>query len=414
VRNHKLDVELAPHICMLIRESPRQHPVVRRQIPSLLRAGCTVTVVDYYHDTHSQQATIETLPYSAIHVRPVSLHRWAKLAWLVLRRVLPGSAEGYWTFFHFFELLLGAFPMAFAAHRVHAAYYHAHDLYSFLPALIAGRLRRVPVIYDAHEFTSEQGDPRSLRNAVERRLEQWLVPRADELIVPSARRGQLYVERYGLHKLPKLILNCPPLTTPQYSDVLRQRLQLPPSLHVVLYHGSLLAGRGLEQLVLSVHHFDASSVLVFIGSQGEFYRDVLAPLVDSEKLTDRVFFVPYVPPEEMMRHVVGADVGVAIYRNVNLNNYFCAPTKLYEYLMAGVPVVTSAFPELVDFLTEHRVGRTFDPDCPESIAAAVNNVCSTPPAVAEIRTRAIERVRHEFNWERESQKLLGIFGVHAV
>jgi glycosyltransferase involved in cell wall biosynthesis len=397
---------------MLIRESPSQHPVVRRQIPSLLRAGCTVTVIDNYRDNNPQHAR-ETPAYLAVHLQPVSLRRWAKLVWVVLRRMLPSSAEGFWTFFHFLEVLLGAFPMAFAAYRVHATHYHAHDLYSFLPALIAGRLRRVPVIYDAHEFTSEQGDPRSLRNAVERHLEQWLVPRADELIVPSARRGQLYVERYALQKLPKLILNCPPLTTPQYSDVLRQRLQLPPGTHVVLYHGSLLAGRGLEQLILSVHHFDASSVLVIIGSQGEFYRDVLAPLVDSEKLNDRVSFIPYVPPEEMMGYVVGADVGVAIYRNVNLNNYFCAPTKLYEYLMAGVPVVTSAFPELVDFLTEHRVGCTFDPDCPESIAAAVNDVCNTPPPLAEVRARAIELVRHEFNWERESQKLLGIFGVHG-
>jgi glycosyltransferase involved in cell wall biosynthesis len=379
-----------------------------------LRAGCTVAVLDNCDIDASQRATIEPHAYSNIHIQPVLLYRWAKPVWVVLRRLLPRTAEAYWTFIHFLEVLLWAIPVTIAAYGERAAYYHAHDLYSLLPALVAGRLRRVRVIYDAHEFTSEQGDPRRLRNGLERRLEHWLVPRADEVIVPSARRGQLYVERYDLHKVPKLILNCPPLTVPSHSDVLRQTLGLPLDKHVALYHGSLQPGRGLEQLVLSTHHFEASNVLVIIGVQGDFYRDVLAPLVLSERLTDKVFFLPYVRPEEIMRYVEGADVGVAIYRNVNLNNFFCAPTKLYEYLMAGVPVVTSAFPELVEFLTEYPVGCTFDPDCPQSIAVAINNVCRTPPAEVFARNRVIEQVRQQFNWERESHKLVHILVISAL
>ena len=50
---------------------------------------------------------------------------------------------------------------------------------------------------------------------------------------------------------------------------------------------------------------------------------------------------------ELLAFTAGADVGAIPYRAVGLNNYLTSPNKLFEYAVAGVPVVGSRFPELV-------------------------------------------------------------------
>jgi glycosyltransferase involved in cell wall biosynthesis len=396
----------SPRVCMLIAEEHRRHPIVRRQVRTLTEAGCSVTVID--------QATEAAPPpladYTAVRVRPVCLDLLARAVWIILRRLDPqGLGEWWWTAIHFTQVGLTGVRFVRRALRARADFYQAHDLNTLLPALVAGRLRRARVIYDAHELASEQGDPRQLRNAFERRLERWLVPAVDQLIVPNRARARFYAEHCTLRRSPLVVLNCPPLSTTARSRALHERLRLPAGTRVVLYHGALIPGRGLEQLVRAARYFDPHTVLVMIGEQGEFFEQVLAPLFARERLAERVFFLPYVDPDQVMRYVASADLGVVIYRNTNLNNYLCAPTKLYEYLMAEVPVVVSAFPEMLDVLSEYPVGRAFDPEAPTSIAAAVNSVLGE----GGDRRQAFERARHRFTWETESQKLLAVFGLRV-
>jgi glycosyltransferase involved in cell wall biosynthesis len=194
------------------------------------------------------------------------------------------------------------------------------------------------------------------------------------------------------------------------SHLLRQRLGLGSTQRIVLYHGSLMAGRALPQLLRAAAHFDPETTLVMIGEQNDYYTDVLRPVQMSERLEKRVVFVPFVEPEEVLQYVASADLGVVIYENVNLNNYLCAPTKLYEFLMASVPVVVSAFPELLHFLREFPVGASFDPSDPESIASAVNATLRASPAERGLRAAAVQEARQIFTWERESAKLLHVFG----
>jgi glycosyltransferase involved in cell wall biosynthesis len=372
------------------------------------------TVVDNGYDlsildTAPRSPSIAGIEYAVEHIPRVSLGSSPTWVWRILRRVWPRSGEVWWTLVHILEVALTAARVALAAYRLNADYYQAHDLYALIPAWLAGKAHRRQVIYDAHEFVSEQGDPRSLRNQFERLVEKWLVPRADKLIVPSAARGRLYVERYGVRSRPILVLNCPPTTDIAPSRVIHERLGLPVSTRVVLYHGTFMPGRALEHLLLSARAFDTGTVLVMIGAENDFFQEVLHPLYRTEHLEHRVFFIPFLPPDEVQRYVASADLGVVIYRNINLNNYFCAPTKLYEFLMAGVPVVLSHFPEMLEFLEEYPVGAAFDPEDPMSIAVAVNGVLRAGPVETQLRTDAVQHARTHFTWERESHKLLEVF-----
>jgi glycosyltransferase involved in cell wall biosynthesis len=192
----------------------------------------------------------------------------------------------------------------------------------------------------------------------------------------------------------------------QRTNRLRERLQLPPSSRIVLYHGALVPGRALEELIVAARGFRESVVLVIVGQQIPFYHDVLEPLWWSEGLQRKVFFLPHVSFDNVMGYVASADLGVVIYRNINLNNYYCAPTKVYEYMMADVPFVACNFPEMQRLLEDYKVGLTFDPDDPSSIAGAVNTFFELDGRQRAEMQRDLRRARERFNWETESQKLV--------
>jgi glycosyltransferase involved in cell wall biosynthesis len=111
---------------------------------------------------------------------------------------------------------------------------------------------------------------------------------------------------------------------------------------------------------------------------------------------------------ELLAVTAGADLGVIAYRNVGLNNYYTSPNKLFEYAAAGVPVAASHFPELIKVVEGLQLGRTFDPDDPRSIAAAVNGILEDPSELARLRDNAA-RAAGRFTWEEEVHTLLDAY-----
>lgn len=392
-------------ICMLVSEDHTAHPIIRRQIPALLKVGYEVSVLDPYGPALKSQQ----LSYRRIRVHSVSFRLVGNAVWIFLRRLNERAlGEPWWTVIYFAQMYVTSLLYVRAAFFERADYYHAHDLQALLAAIIVGKLRKRPVIYDAHELQSEQGNPAALPNRVMRIMERRLVPLADEVIVPNRSRAKVYVSRCGLQREPTVILNCPPTVEIPRTNMIRERLGLPATTRVVLYHGTLMPGRALEELILSARGFRRDTALIVIGAQNSFFEEVLEPLRRSEKLEDRVFFLPHMGPDEVMGYVASADLGVVIYKNINLNNYLCAPTKLYEYLVARVPVVVCDFPEMRALLQEYPIGQLFDPSDPESIARAVNSFFALSKESSDAVERGIVLARERFTWEAESQKLLEV------
>jgi len=125
--------------------------------------------------------------------------------------------------------------------------------------------------------------------------------------------------------------------------------------------------------------------------------EALRGLVRDRGVGGRVRFAEGVPLGDLLSFTAGADVGLIPYRNVGLNNYYTSPNKLFEYCAAGVPVAASRFPELTRIVEGMDIGRTFDPERPEEIAAAVNAIVDDPAEQARYRANAAAAGR-QFTW----------------
>jgi glycosyltransferase involved in cell wall biosynthesis len=303
--------------------------------------------------------------------------------------------------------LLGYFLRAFVRGlRLRADVYHAHDLITLPVAWAAARLRGVPVVYDAHELFTEIGRLGRLSRLVFRWAETALIGRADRVVTVNDSIADELARRYHVPR-PTVVMNCPRIegTVSREASGLRARVGLGPEVPIVLFQGMFMPHRGLENLVRAARRFDRAH-LVFMG-WGPL-RPQLEAQAAAEGLAGRVHFTDGVPLADLLGFTAGADVGAIPYRNVGLNNYYTSPNKLFEYCAAGVPVAASRFPELVKVVEDFGAGRTFDPESPEDIAAAVNGLLESPEALARAREGAA-RAALRYNWENESRKLLDVY-----
>jgi len=300
------------------------------------------------------------------------------------------------------------------AHAPVADVHHAHDLDALPAARAAARRDGGRSVYDSHEIFTEWGPHRAQPGWLRRGLAAWerrLARGAAAVVTVNEEIADVLRGRISPRRLV-VVHNCPPRWHPSDDapDHLRHAAGIPPHAPIVLCHGSLMAGRGLEETAAAMREPGLETVhLVFLG-----YRvTVVDRLVADPAAAGRVHYLPAVSPGEVVEWVASADVDVMAIQPADLNSRLSSPNKLFESLAAGVPVVSSDLPVRRRILLDDPdgpLGELCDPTDPASIAAAIRRVLDAPPAERAARRARILRAAHDrWNWEAEGAKLVALY-----
>jgi len=290
--------------------------------------------------------------------------------------------------------------------RVQPDIVHAHDYFVVLHGWIIAKMNRAVCIYDAHEFLPGIKERSHVRHWLFASLERISINRYDMIIATSEERAQVLRDYYSLREPPVVVKNFS--SVEEYTlesdtesfeypieDILEQGLPL------VVYQGDMnIHSRCLDNLLRAFVGLQDKCILIMAGDGPDL--DHLQKLSDVLELQGYVFFTGKLPKGHLMTIMRAASVGVVIYSNKETNNLLCTPNKIHEYVQAGLAVVASNQPPLVQMLGVCSIGEIFVPEESDSIRRAILKVLSH---LENYRINIPEFLAH-YSWDDEKQKLL--------
>lgn len=382
-------------VCMHLQAVARTDPRVMREATALVAAGFDVVIVDIEEDGRRDQ--VEVL--QGVQLRHVMMPSWyvsTRFPWSLVKAARMCLAA-------IFRLL-----------QIPAESYHAHDAPALIPCYIAARLRRKPLVLDAHELplATTPLEEMSVNQRTIFPLLTWLfthmMPYCRAAIATSAPMARAISMQY---RLPVAVVrNFPPFQAATRSDRLRHRLGLGPEVRIALYQGNIQPDRQLDRLVHAAALLDGDIVIVLMGAARDETRTGLERLIAQTGVDDRVKILPPVPYTELLDWTASADVGLNILPvGYSAHLDVCLPNKVFEYLMAGLPVLASPLAAVVDIVTRFDVGSVVESLEPAAIATALKTLLADQEAMARMRRNALSVARKEFHWEQERLHLITLY-----
>lgn len=286
----------------------------------------------------------------------------------------------------------------------HADIYHANDLNTLPQAIFCAkfRLKRKKLIYDSHEV---QSDRTGYNKKLVKFVEGILIKFVDCMIVENETRAKYNVKLYGFK--PKILHNYSELydINSYPNSNIHTLLNISPDEKILLYQGGIQVGRGLDKLIDAMSHIK-NGHLVFIGDGNK--KESLK--IKAEKSTEkkRIHFIDKVKLSELPSYTKEAYLGFQVLQNICFNHYSASSNKLFEYIMAGVPVVACDFPEIAKVVENNEVGVTINSHDFKEIAIAVNELLENQKLYNKYKNNTIQ-TRAIYNWEEEKYKLLEIY-----
>ncbi len=272
---------------------------------------------------------------------------------------------------------------------------HANDLDTLPAGWLLARRAGARLVYDAHELYSEFEEPAPrLARALTLRLERMLARRADAVATVSDGMARELRTRLGLRREPLVVPNAP-----ARAEITAREPSSGP-LRVV-YQGGLGPGRSLDDLLQAA--VDGVELTIRIRMARP---DDLRKAIAARGLGDRVRVAEPVEPADVLEALAGFDVGLIFDRPTTRNSALSTPNKFFEYLMAGLAVVTPRLETLGPLVESERIGVVYEPGSPGPLREALELLARDRDGLGQMQARARALALERFNAEASAGTLV--------
>jgi glycosyltransferase involved in cell wall biosynthesis len=285
---------------------------------------------------------------------------------------------------------------------------HVHNPPDFLiVAAAVPRLFGSRIVFDVHDPSPEMfvmrfpGRLGTAATAILRRLERLATALADAVLTVHEPYRRAMIDRGIPEAKVAVVMNS-----------VDERLLPAPKLPAresprVVYHGTVTPPYGASLLVDAAARVAAEvpQVRVEIIGEGDAVPE-LHERVRSLRISDRVAITgEYIPHRAALERVNGASVGVVPNLPIPLNR-FALSSKLLEYVVLGVPVVSADLPTIREHFSAEEI-KFFEPGNSDSLADALLAVLRDPDGAAARADRARRRY-DAYRWDVNARKYLAI------
>lgn len=141
---------------------------------------------------------------------------------------------------------------------------------------------------------------------------------------------------------------------------------------------------------------------------GEFISQAYGDFLKSHRGWSRVEHLGKAPHSVVMRELARSDLGIECFPRTP-NSEYSLPTKVFEYMAAGLPVLCSDLPGLRSVVKNNQCGICVDERDPGKIAAEIEFFINNPALRKQMGENGKKAVLEKYNWEIEGNRLLKLY-----
>jgi glycosyltransferase involved in cell wall biosynthesis len=279
----------------------------------------------------------------------------------------------------------------------------ANDLDTLLPNYLNKKLSGAIVIYDSHELFCEV--PELVHTPTKKRIwekvEKSIVPKLKYCITVNKSIANWFEEKYKVKFNVIRNIGNPPIISKIKS---RQELGLPADKKIVLIQGAgINIQRGAEETVEAFQYIN-DAVLYIIG--GGDVIEQLKQMVKELKLENKVFIKGKMPADELYHYTANVDLGLTIDKDNNINYHFSLPNKLFDFINASVPILSTPLPEIKAVIDAYNIGEFIQSHEPKHIASKIEEMLNSSNYITWKENT--KKAKLENNWQEEKKVLSSI------
>lgn len=275
----------------------------------------------------------------------------------------------------------------------------SNDLDTLMPNYLVSKIKSKQLIYDSHEYFTE-----SVYKPVSKKIwtviEKFIFPKLKNVITVNHSIKEKYEEQY--HVPITVIRNVPYKLLIDDDSI---KVELPADKKILVMQGiGLNENRGGEEAVQMMQYLPDDFILYFIG-RGTMLNK-LKQMVDDLHLQEKVTFIGVLPYDQMMQYTRKCFLGLILEKiEVTDEHMFALPNRLFDYMKAGIPVLSTKAVEIKKIIQQYNAGALLEDAHPQKIAEKIIEVSNDIPTY-QLWKNNTAAVIHDNCWENESLKLI--------
>lgn len=271
----------------------------------------------------------------------------------------------------------------------------AIDLDTILPCYFISRIKKITRIYDAHELFCEMKEVATRPGIYKiwKKIERFAVPKFQHGYTVSQPIACEFKKMYGTNY--QVIRNI---------ALLRGNNTSAKTEKFILYQGAVNEGRHFETLIPAMK--EVNSTLVICGD-GNFMQQAQQLVIDNN-LQHKVIFKGKIKPGALRKITEQAYIGITLFENKGLSNYYSLANRFFDYIHAGIPQLCVGFPAYKEINDQYSIAILINDMGSENISIHLNNLLNNGVLYHTLQANCL-RAREKYNWQNEETALLAFY-----
>ena len=271
----------------------------------------------------------------------------------------------------------------------------AIDLDTILPCYFISQIKKTKRVYDAHELFCEMKEivTRPVIYKIWKRIERFTVPKFVDGYTVNQPIAEEFKKMYGAdYEVIRNIALLKEINVVEKKD------------KFILYQGAVNEGRCFETLIPAFKYINCKLIIC---GDGNFMQQA-KQLVAANNLADKVIFKGKIKPEELSLITQQAYIGITLFENKGLSNYYSLGNRFFDYLHAGIPQLCVNYPLYAEINSKLPIAVLIDDTNSINIAAQLNNLLVNEVLYNELQQNCFT-LRQTLNWQQEEIKLITFY-----